>query len=158
MTIVTSVTSTILIILCNYIPTIVNSHTDPFSICRTCENAGDCPGGNPALQCVNDLCTWGDSDDHPPICTSDLYSGVFDGHLFEPADDPLRPNIIGTGCLRCCPYDDGREYACQETLSSGNDPCGIVTEFADPLATSAPCCPDETCLDNVAGICGGKYM
>ncbi len=160
MTIVTSVTSTILIILCNYIPTIVNSHADPFSICTACGIDSDCgDGGNPDLECVNDLCTWGDDVDHPPVCTSDLYCAVFDGHLFEAdPDNPLRPNIIGPGCLRCCPYDDEREYACQETLSSGNDPCGIVTEFADPLGTSAPCCPDETCLDNVAGICGGKYM
>eukprot|EP01084_Bolivina_argentea_P035840 66368_1 len=151
-----TVTSIIVIVLYN-MASLVNS--DEFSMCFECANNGECHSEN----CVEPgICTFGPiggqpSEHPPPLCSSDLFCLYWDGNFIKPEPDTpeeVFEPVIGASCLRCCPMGENGANYCRETVSTGQDSCGVIVEHFQAFGSVAPCCPGDVCLDNVAGICG----
>eukprot|EP01084_Bolivina_argentea_P306922 530438_1 len=147
-----TVTSIILIVLS--ILALVNG--DLFSMCHECEGNGECHSDN----CVQPagICSFtpiGTVQEPPPLCSSDLYCLAWDGNFIDgDAQESETAPVVGASCLRCCPFGENGENYCTETVSTGQENCGVNVEHFQAFGTVAPCCAGDVCLDNVAGICG----
>eukprot|EP01083_Nonionella_stella_P232322 819706_1 len=156
-----TVTSIILIVLSN-IPALVNSHLGdhntghPYKICQQCQANDDCNSHS----CVEPgICSFGpiggDEAKPPPLCSSDLFCLYWDANFIGgDAQESETAAVIGASCLRCCPIGENGENYCTSTVSPGQENCGVIVEHFQAFGSVAPCCADDVCLDNVAGICG----
>eukprot|EP01084_Bolivina_argentea_P306921 530437_1 len=151
-----TVTSIILIVLSN-IPALLSTlPPEKLGICEQCQVKGDCYSNS----CVEPgICSFGSiggvEAQPPPLCSSDLYCLAYDGNLFGgDAQESETAPVVGASCLRCCPFGENGENYCTETVSTGQENCGVNVEHFQAFGTVAPCCAGDVCLDNVAGICG----
>eukprot|EP01084_Bolivina_argentea_P222890 377230_1 len=110
---------------------------------------------------IGKLCYWKDEDDPDAgedfggeslsrICKSD-YECVYNYEYFDEGS-------VGGKYLRCCYNDANNKGLCTATVGSGREQCGVYSEHSQDnhYASVAPCCKEEICLDDIAGLCGLK--
>eukprot|EP01083_Nonionella_stella_P270670 916694_1 len=162
-------------IILTTLTTIILAQSDNHDVCMTCSVNGDCIDGNGVLGDVGGaleecrdfgddfgkLCYWKNENnadagtDVSRVCASDFECSL------QFSSISLAGLLFGGGesgvysCLRCCNNKINNNNFCTATIGSGREPCGVIGEHGAGISGStAPCCEEEICLDNVAGICG----
>eukprot|EP01084_Bolivina_argentea_P222892 377236_1 len=150
----------------------------PIEVCMTCMSNSDCIDGNGVLGDVGGaleecrdfgddfgkLCYWKNENNADVgtgvsrICKSDFECiAKFSSELYEETRgyNFLSGDISSFSCLRCCNNKINNKNLCTATIGSDREPCGVISEHSEGIyGSTAPCCEEEICLDNVAGICG----